>query len=622
MTTHGDDPPLEPYLPHVTRFATAHLPSIVEPIRGIAPSELLERWQRWLAEWDVAEVLEAKDPSEPERWFDAETRRGDGIYATPPAIADAMATAAASGEAPMVVDPAAGDGRLLAAAIRETPGATVVGIERHPAMVLATAVRIAKARESTSTVGATDDRVYWDDGLRRDHRWPDGRSSVDAVVMNPPYVGEKGQRDRFRAIAERHPDLADRMSARADLAYLFMHRALDWLAEGGRLVALTPEYWLTATGARTLRQDLMRRSAVRWMIRAPELRLFDDAPGHHSLLARFDRGDLKRTPVTRTLDGMPDDWSEVVRAVEAASAGSKPTEDRYDDRFRPVRWTPFIDGGVQRWGRTLRRAGTRFAQLADDRQGFVSGADRLSARRYRSLEEPPADLEPGDPLFLWNRDELRSSEHGSRLESVAGTVMRPVLRGADLEAGRIIREPPSETRALYIDDELDAGHQAVIEHLSPVRPALESRREVRKGRMPWYRLHWPRDRAEQTGPKLVTARRARRSAFALDLSGSAVSSDCTYVVAPRDVDSAVEYLATLMVALNRPEVTHYLRAFGKTKGALLEFYADPLRRLPLPLKRDGTGLEWIDTWLDPREVEELESRVQDVLRCIETGERR
>lgn len=613
---------MEPYLPQVTRFAAVHLPSIIEPLHRIAPPELLEEWQRWLTDHDVAAVVGSHDPSEPERWFDTGTRRRDGIYATPQPIAEAMASAVGSGDAPMVVDPAAGDGRLLAATIRESPRATVVGVERHPGMVLATAVRIAAARDATATAGATDDRVYWDDGLRRHHRWPGGRSSVDAVIMNPPYVGEKGQRARFRAIADRYPDLADRMSARVDLAYLFMHRALDWLGEGGRLVALTPEYWLTATGARTLRHDLMRRSAVRWMIRAPDLQLFDDAPGHHSLISRFDRGELERAPVTRTLAGMPDDWREAVQKMEAESAGSKPTEEGYDDRFRPVRWTPFIDGGVQRWGRTLREAGTRFEELAVDRQGFVSGADRLSTRRYRSLEEPPADVEVGDPLFLWNRDELRSSQHGDRLTSVAGTVLRPVVRGADLEAGRVIREPPSQTRALYIDDELDAGHQTVIEHLSPVRPALESRREVRTGRMPWYRLHWPRDRAEQTGPKLVTARRARRSRFALDLSGSSVSSDCTYVVAPGDVDAAVEYLATLMVALNRPEVTNYLRAFGKTKGELLEFYADPLRRLPLPLRREGNRLEWIDAWLDPGEVVELKERVQDVLRRIETGERR
>ena len=624
MTTHDQASELRAYLPDLTRFAAECLGvsldaghSIFDPVEMIAPDALVGQWRAWFDEARGTGGVHGGDPVDPEQWISQDRRRRDGIYATPTSVARGMA-AALTGDSPLVVDPAAGDGRLLEATIRRDPTVTVVAIERHPAMVLAAAVRIAAVRLDTeSMVRAGDDAVIHGDGLLRDRAWPGGRQDIDAVVMNPPYVGEKGQRDRFRAIARRHPDLAERMAARGDLAYLFMHRALDWLRPGGDLITLTPEYWLTATGARGLREDLAERAAVRWMVRAPNLSIFDDAPGHHSLMARFERGAAPCIPRTRTLEEAPDDWTGVIRDLEAEDEVS--AEGAPSEILNPARWTPFVTRDVQQWGRGLRRAGTPLAELASDRQGFVSGADRLSARRYNRLEPPPEEADVGDPLFLWSRGELESSNAGERLNRVAGTVLRPVLRGADVESGRIIREPPTETRVLYVDEALEKRHLDVVDHLRPVRPALEQRREVRRGRMPWYRLHWPRDRSEQTGPKLVVPRRSRTSEFALDLSGSAVSSDCTYIVAPEDAADPRRYLITLMVALNRPEVTRYLREFGKTKGELVEFYADPLRRLPLPVERADSGLRWVESWLGASEVRRLESRVEDHLRAVAEG---
>jgi adenine-specific DNA-methyltransferase len=103
--------------------------------------------------------------------------------------------------------------------------------------------------------------------------------------------------------------------------------------------------------------------------------------------------------------------------------------------------------------------------------------------------------------------------------------------------------------------------------------------------MPWYRLHWPRRREEMVGPKLVVPRRAQEPRFCLDLSGSAISSDCTYLVAPPEVEEPVEYLIRLMLALNSPWVSKWLESNGKRKGKMFEFYSTPLRSLPVePLK--------------------------------------
>lgn len=565
-------------------------------LEGLVPRELLEAWvdaaPRDPGErGDRADRAEGRAEDRPGRWFAEQRRAARGIFPTPKPLAAAMAELVGAdgadgvGGPTRVVDPAAGDGRLLAEVARRQPDAAVLAVEREPALALAAAVSIAAVRlEQGRRPGeATGDRVIRGDGLERAPDWlaEEAFGLPTAVVMNPPYVGEKGNRVLFRRIAETHPDLEERMGPRGDLAYLFLHRALDWLAPGGRLVALTSSYWLTATGAAGLREALAARTRPKLLLRAPDLRLFDDAPGHHSLLSVFERvadGDGGvGEPLAVTLNDEPEDWATLVGALS-----DRPGLDVVHPApaaFSGPRWTPFAGADLQDWARRLREEGTPLGELLEDRQGFVSGADRLSTRRYNTLEEPPEDLEVGDPLFLWETDELPE-----RLKAVRGTVLRPVLRGSELEAGRVIVEAPADCWVLYLDDVLREDQLELVEHLEPVRAALERRREVRRGSMPWYRLHWPRSRAQQTGPKLVVPRRAREPCFALDLSGSAVSSDCTYLVAPEGVERPVAYLKTMMAALNRPAVGAYLRHFGKTKGEMIEFYSDPLRALPLPLE--------------------------------------
>ncbi|MFB6374655.1 MAG: hypothetical protein ABEN55_16395, partial [Bradymonadaceae bacterium] len=244
-------------------------------------------------------------------------------------------------------------------------------------------------------------------------------------------------------------------------------------------------------------------------------------------------------------------------------------------------------------------------ELLEDRQGFVSGADRVTDHRLAQLDEVPDDLEAGDPVFVWENGELTDAMR--RLE---GLVVRPLLRGSDLEADEVRITPSDSPVALYLDDDLGGGQDWVVDHMRPLRPALETRREVRQDAMPWYRLHWPRSRRDQTQPKLVVPRRAKQPCFALDLSASVVSSDCTYLLAPASVKRPVRYLHTLMLVLNQPYVEHYLRHFGKRKGQLLEFYSEPLRSLPMPLELRWGELEWTEPAEFGVDREDLEARAE------------
>ena len=447
----------------------------------------------------------------------ASQRRQRGAYFTPTDIAGQIAQWGVDTTCRRVADIACGDGALLLAAAQRAPAAELVGVELEIGFAFAAAARLRDH----------DARIICADGLA-DH----DLGQFDAVLGNPPYVGEKGNREIFDRLRSEHPHLSGWFGPRMDLHYLFVHRGLDLLDTGGRLAYLTSEYWLSATGANRLREDLSRR-AEHMRFERLGTGAFSSAPGHHSMMFACTR-------------------------AEQLAIGSRAS------------WHPFADG--------VRPAcGTPLGELVRDRQGFVSGADRTTAAMTRTY-----GYERGRPIFLWTSDEIADSDRD---------LFRPLVRRSDCAAGRVFETPPAQHYVLWCDgteDDSTASRIAML--LEPYRHKLESRREVRNGTIAWHRIWWPRRTHEYARPKLIVPRRATEPQFCLDLSGSFVSSDCTFLLAPDGVDDEVGWLTMIMNAANDPQVFASLRTFGKTKGDIVECYAEPLRKWRVPLRRDGQSL--------------------------------
>jgi adenine-specific DNA-methyltransferase len=144
-----------------------------------------------------------------------------------------------------VLDPACGDGALLAAVGARAPQAVLVGIERDP-----TVARRARRR----LPGA---RIVCRDAL-------DGDLAVAAelLVGNPPYVRSVRLRASDPAL---WAALRGRFVATSfgewDLYGAFLERSLDWLAGDGRVALIVPSRWLTRALGRGRCARTWRRAA-------------------------------------------------------------------------------------------------------------------------------------------------------------------------------------------------------------------------------------------------------------------------------------------------------------------------------------------------------------------------
>ena len=80
------------------------------------------------------------------------------------------------------------------------------------------------------------------------------KGGFDIVIGNPPYIGESGHKEIFRAVAE--TDFGKRTyQGKMDFFYFFFHKGIDILHSKGDLAFITTNYYPTATGAKTLRKD-------------------------------------------------------------------------------------------------------------------------------------------------------------------------------------------------------------------------------------------------------------------------------------------------------------------------------------------------------------------------------
>ena len=191
-------------------------------------------------------------------------RRELGAFYTPVDVADRLVAIALDGVegAPMVCDPACGDGVFLLAAARALAERGVEpariardllwGIDIDPDAAEAT--RAAIAAWSGVSPG---DHVIVGDGLA-DGGWT-GR--FDVVVGNPPFLNQL-ERATVRAGVTRWSTVA---GPYADTAFLFLLAGLDLARDGGRVVLVQPQSLVAARDAAGVRDAVLEVGALAGM---------------------------------------------------------------------------------------------------------------------------------------------------------------------------------------------------------------------------------------------------------------------------------------------------------------------------------------------------------------------
>ncbi|MCX5908568.1 MAG: Eco57I restriction-modification methylase domain-containing protein, partial [Deltaproteobacteria bacterium] len=108
------------------------------------------------------------------------------------------------------------------------------------------------------------------------------KGGFDVLIGNPPYIGEKGHKELFLEV--KNGPLVRFYLGKMDYFYFFFHLALNIGRKNAQIAFITTNYYLTAFGAKKLREDFKSRSSIRHLTNLNELKIFESALGQHNII--------------------------------------------------------------------------------------------------------------------------------------------------------------------------------------------------------------------------------------------------------------------------------------------------------------------------------------------------
>lgn len=433
------------------------------------------------------------------------------------------------------------------------------GIDVDPGAVNELRHRILQRIAPSTDLAAEANRVVQDnfrigDALTGIDFAPD---HFDLVIGNPPYLREKDAKDLFDRIAATSFGKTWRQ-ARMDLWHFFVHRGLDLLRPGGRLCFIVNSYWTASRGASRLRDRLSDETTFEEIVHFDDAPIFDGVAGRHMVFR------LRKEPPGPDSECVIEKWSDTAghkcRRLTLLSRDVLRCERQEADQAvsngKPIR--------------TRATLGERFIV----RQGIAENPPAINHRLNREFGDA---FRVGEGVYVLSQleiDELRLSETERRF-------LRPYYDTVQL--GRF-RLPDAPTQwLLYLDRSCTSLDNLpnIARHLSRFRPILERRREVKRGLIPWWQLHWPREEVLFTRPRILSVQMGRQPQFVFADRPTFVGFSVNVITAGPEQDLGLEALAAI---LNSGWAEDWFERHAKHRGVRLEINGHVLRDFPLPAR--------------------------------------
>lgn len=405
----------------------------------------------------------------------------------------------------------------------------------------------------------------------------------DIVIGNPPYVGEKGNKEIFRPIAA--TEFGKRCYyGKMDLFYFFFHKALDLGNDEAEIAFITTNYFPTAFGGKLLRKDFKSRTQIRRLINFNELKIFESALGQHNMITMLTKcktsiaahnslckvsGVADSNLLKSVLYSMENSDFFDVRVIEQDNL-----YDGEEDYIRLMGCASSSDCDNLSVLSKIAASDKLLVDIAIIKQGIVSGADK-----YTDAHEAKFGLgfPKGKGIFVLPKIELEDIPLSLQERE---RYVKQVYKNSQISRYHI--EYSDNLYVFYITKEVkETDAPNIIAHLRHFKPILESKREAVEGKLPWYSLHWARDRdVFEAKEKIVNSRRAKSNIFALeeraffeqsDIMVTVIKPECAHNFPPKYI----------LGILNSKLYYYWLKNRGKLKGDMLELYGKPLEEIPI-----------------------------------------
>lgn len=508
--------------------------------------------------------------------MEAAVRKRHGVHYTPAVLARFLAGQTVlqfdsiQREPIRILDPACGEGELLAALIAALPCPSnqieVTGIEQD-------SLAAATVRDRMSNLKLNRCEIRVGDFLEQCELSPSD-PFFDIVIANPPYV-------RTQVLGGRQAQqLAKRfgLSGRVDLYQVFAIAISQLLKEGGALGLLTSNRFLTVKSGIKLRQRLTAEFDLREVFDLGDTRLFEAAvlPAVVTGVKKTCRSDRRSIGFHRVYRSNASNkadlsCSSILEAVaDLHTSGMVETDD---GRYLVERGELAVTGDDSIW--TMSNQQTRswlarvkshqvasFGEMAEIKVGVKTTADRVFVREnWCSL---PVGKQPEDSL-------LRPliTHHDARRWSIVTSPQKTVLYPYDCDS--------KQRKPIVMKDFPKAAA-----YLRSNRQQLEKRKYLVDSGRKWYEIWVPHRPQDWAQPKIVWPDISAQPKFFLDQTGAIVNGDCYWIKLRPDTELDWIYLM-LGVANSSVATTFYDTVFhNKLYAGRRRFMTQYVKDFPLP----------------------------------------
>ena len=417
--------------------------------------------------------------------------------------------------------------------------------------------------------------------------WQAGKRGFDAVIGNPPYLGEKGHKEIFQNIAKGW--LGERFYlGKMDIFYFFFHLALDILDSNGVVGFITTNYYPTAAGAHLLRRDLKDRASIELLLNLNAVRVFGDAAGQHNLITIARNGSsnskcaisiAQSTEKVSSilLSSLVDEHSSSLRLISQ--------KELYDGENLYIRSSSGVSssagdclsGALDK----LKAAGFALGDQFEVSTGIQTGADKISQKH---IDKFKLKDEKGAGIFVLSTEELKALG----LKGAELNIMKPWFKNSDITPFSTSTKP--REFLIYLDK-----RQVAFKSLpGTLKRHIDRFETVISNSVcnPPY-LHRPRDATMFLGEKIVVPQRSKMNTFGYNDQPWYASCDVYFITRKKTSSVGLKYVLGL---LNSKLYFAWFYLRGKRKGECLELYQTPLSEAPI-IVFDETSVKSIESYV-------------------------
>lgn len=523
-----------------------------------------------------------------------ETKASGATY-TPSELADFVASEMlrewdGSAEEPLkVLDPAVGEGELLASILRRIPESRrveVYGFDNNPSALEVAAGKLEGLHPKATlhlrlgdflSIACGDAQVG---GLFETKS--DAASTFDLVIANPPYVRTQIMgANAARALAAQFG-----LTGRVDLYHAFILAIAKVLRPHGVAGIIVSNRFMSTKAGATVRRVFQEQLHLRHVWDLGDTKFFDAAVLPAVLVAEGLNGSPRTEPtftsIYETKDEATAEAPSVADAVKKHGVVKVPDGRRFRVQRGALDTSDDIEG-VWRvatkendaWLATVdRHSWGTFRQLGKVRVGVKTCADKVFIRRdWDKLpsEELPELLRP-----------LTTHHIGRRFRAEQDDTSRKIVYPHECVGGK--------RRAADL-----SKNPRTLRYLEAHRDKLESRSYVLDAGRNWYELWVPQDPCLWSRPKLVFRDISEEPCFWIDPDGTIVNGDCYWLVCDDEAHEDLLWLALSVGNSTFIEAFYDHRFNNKLYAGRRRFITQYVEKFPLPDPKSSNAKAIIET---------------------------